>query len=101
MVNVDQDLKQLVMEALFKQYFSDWSDEVLDDLLFFDPELPEDYGFFLPQYTEPYLLNNDLYFYYTQHEIADRCTGQPQCALDYNVVEPYLTEEGRGFFDKR
>lgn len=98
MVRRDENLKQLVMNALFEQFFSDWEDEDLADLLFFDPEDDEDYGFFLPQYDDPWIYNNYIYFGYSEHEIADRCTGQPQCGLPYDVVEPYLTEEGKAFF---
>ena len=97
MILVDEDLKQLVMNELFEQFFSDWSSEQLAELLFFDPE-EEEYGFFLPQYDEPWIFNNSIYFGYSVHEIADRCTGQPHCGLPYNVMEPYLTEEGKAFF---
>lgn len=98
MIDVDEDLKEMVMNALFEQYFSEWDPEDLGDLLFFDPDFPEDYGFFLPQYTDPWILNDYIYFGYGEHEIADRCTGQPACGLSYSEMEPYLTEEGREFF---
>ena len=98
MILVDDDLKQLVMNGLFEQYFSEWRSEDLPDLLFFDPDLPEDYGFFLPQYDEPWIFNDYIYFGYSVHEIADRCTGQPRCGLSYSEMEPYLTEEGKTFF---
>ena len=100
MINVDEELEELVMNALFEQYFSEWSSEDLGDLLFFDPDFPEDYGFFLPQYTDPWILNDYIYFGYGEHEIADRCTGQPKCGLSYSEMEPYLTEEGREFFSE-
>ena len=99
MIKVDENLKQLVMNALFEQFFSDWEDDILPDLLFFDPEDEEDYGFFLPQYDDPWIYNDYVYFGYSEHEIADRCTGQPQCGLPYNVMEPYLTEEGKTYFN--
>ncbi len=98
MILVDENLKQMVMNELFEQFFSDWNSEDLADLLFFDPDEPEEYGFFLPQYDDPWIYNDLIYFGYSAHEIADRCTGQPQCGLPYNVMEPYLTKEGKSFF---
>lgn len=98
MILVDENLKQMVMNELFEQFFSDWNSEDLADLLFFDPDEPEEYGFFLPQYDDPWIYNDLIYFGYSVHEIADRCTGQPQCGLPYNVMEPYLTKEGKSFF---
>lgn len=98
MVNKDESLEMLVMNALLEQYFSEWDSEALSDILVFDPDDLEEAGFWLPQYTDPYLLNDNLYFYYWEHDIANRVAGQPYCALPYDAVEPYLTEEGKQFF---
>ena len=98
MLKVDDSLEQLVMNALFEQFFSAWNDDVLAELLFFDPEDDEDRHFFLPQYDDPWILDDQLCYGYSEHEIADRCTGQPNCRLPYHDVEPYLTESGKAFF---
>ena len=100
MIKADETLKELVMNALLEQYFYEiWGNDDLSDLLFFDPEDLEERGFFLPQYDEPWIFNNSVCFGYSEHEIADRCTGQPHCALPYSVMKPYLTEEGQAFFE--
>ena len=98
MVNKDESLELLVMNALLEQYFSEWDSEVLADILVFDPDDLEEAGFWLPEFTDPYLLNDNLCFYYWEHDIANRVAGQPYCALPYDVIEPYLTEEGKQYF---
>ena len=98
MLKADENLEQLVMNELLEQYFSDWSEEDLADLLFFDPEDLEERGFFLPEFNDPWILNNLVYFGYGEHEIADHCTGQPHCGLPYSTMKPFLTEEGQAFF---
>ena len=99
MVKADENLAQLVMNELLEQYFSDWSEESLPELLYFDPEEPEESGFWLPQYNDPWIYNDLIFFGYGPQEIAQYCAGQPQCGLPYDVVEPYLTEEGKAFFE--
>ena len=98
MVNKDESLELLVMNALLEQFFSEWDSEDLADILMFDPDDLEEAGFWLPEFTDPYLLNDNLCFYYWEHDIANRVAGQPNCALPYDVVEPYLTEEGKQYF---
>ena len=99
MIKADENLAQLVMNELLNQYFSDWNDEALPELLYFDPEEPEESGFWLPQYSDPWIQNDLIYFGYGPQEIAQYCAGQPQCGLPYDVVEPYLTKEGKAFFE--
>lgn len=98
MVKADDNLKQLVMNELLEQYFSDWSDEVLPELLYFDPEEPEESGFWFPQFNDPWIQDGLIYFGYGTQEIAQYCAGQPQCCLTYSTMEPFLTEEGQVFF---
>lgn len=99
MVKADETLEELVMSTLLEQYFSDiYPDDDYADLLFFDPDDLEERGFWLPEFTDPFLLYDNLYFYYWEHDIADRVTGQPNCSLPYDVIEPYLTEEGKQYF---
>ena len=99
MVKADENLAQLVMNELLEQYFSDWNDEALPELLYFDPEEPEESGFWLPQFNDPWIENDLIYFGYGPQEIAQYCAGQPQCGLPYDVMKPYLTEEGKAFFE--
>lgn len=99
MINVDESLEMLVMNALLEQYFGDiYGEDDLSDLLFFDPDDLEERGFWLPQVQAPCIVNDELRFNYSEHEIADRCTGRPSCSLPYSVIEKYLTEEGKAFF---
>lgn len=98
MIVVDDTLEELVMNALLEQYFSEWDDEDLFDVLYFDPEEPEESGFSLPQFNEPWIKDDYFYFGYGMQEIAQYSAGQPQCSLPYSVMEPYLTEEGKAFF---
>ena len=99
MVQADESLEQLVMNELLEQYFSEWSDEDLPEFLYFDPELFEETGFQLPQFNEPWIQDGYLYFGYGTQEIAQYCAGQPQCCLPYSTMKPFLTEEGRAFFE--
>lgn len=98
MVKEDETLEELVMNALLEQYFDEWRPEDLADILAFDPDDLEEAGFWLPEFTDPYIYNGYLYYYYWEHDIANRVAGQPTCALSYNEMEPYLTEEGKAFF---
>ena len=98
MVKADENLEQLVLNALMEQYFSEWDDEALTEILYFDPEDPEESGFPLPQFHEPWIQDGYFYFGYGTQEIAQYCAGQPQCCLPYSTMEPYLTEEGKAFF---
>lgn len=100
MVKADENLEQLVMNELLNQYFSDWSSDGLSELLYFDPEDLEESGFWLPQFNDPWIYNDMVYFGYGTQEIAQYCAGQPQCCLPYDVMKPYLTEEGKAFFAK-
>ena len=97
MINKDETLKELVMNTLLEQFFRDWQQDDLTNILNFDPEDLEERGFWLPD-TDPYIFNDSLYFFYWEHDIADRVAGQPNCGLPYNSVEKYLTEEGKAFF---
>ena len=99
MVKVDENLKQLVMNELLEQYFSEWSEDVLHELLYFSLEFPEESGFWLPQFNEPWIQDGYLYFGYGTQEIAQYCAGQPQCCLPYDTMKPFLTEEGQAFFE--
>ena len=99
MVKTDDNLKQLVMNELLEQYFSEWGSEDLPEILYFDPEEPEESGFWFPQYHDPWIQNDLIYFGYGTKEIAQYCAGQPQCSLPYSTMKPFLTEEGRAFFE--
>lgn len=97
MVHEDDTLEELVMNALLEQFFSDWQSDALDDILNFDPEFLEERGFWLPK-TDPFILHDSLYFFYWEHDIANRVAGQPYCSLPFSLIEKYLTEEGKAFF---
>ena len=99
MIKKDESLEMLVMNALLEQYFGDiYGEDDFSDLLFFDPDDLEERGFWLPQVKDPCILYDEVYFNYSEHEIADRCTGRPSCSLPYSVMEKYLTEEGKAYF---
>lgn len=99
MIKPDESLVMLVMNAVLEQYFKEvYGDDDFSDLLFFDPEDLEERGFWLPQVKAPFLIYDEVCFNYSEHEIADRCTGRPSCSLPYSVMEKYLTEEGKAFF---
>ena len=98
MVKADENLEQLVLNELMEQYFSEWDDEALTEILYFDPEIPEESGFSLPQFNEPWIQDDCIYFGYGTQEIAQYCAGQPQCSLPFSAMEPYLTYEGKAFF---
>lgn len=100
MIKADESLEMLVMNALLEQYFKDlYGDDDISDLLFFDPEDLEEQGFWLPEVHAPCIVYDQVHFNYGEHEIADRCTGRPSCSLPYSVMEKYLTEEGKAFFN--
>ena len=98
MIKADEKLEQLVMNELLNQYFSDWDPEELSGFLYFDPEDPEESGFWLPQFNDPWIENDLIYFGYGTQEIAQYCAGQPQCALSFETMVDFLTEEGKKFF---
>lgn len=99
MIKANDTLTELVMNALLEQYFHEiYGDDDISDLLFFDPDDLEERGFWLPQCKAPCILYDDVHFNYGEHDIADRCTGQPHCSLPYSIMEKYLTEEGKAFF---
>lgn len=100
MIKTDASLEMLVMNALLDQYFKEiYPNDDFWDLLFFDPDDLEERGFWLPQVKEPCLLYGGVDFNYSEHEIADRCTGRPHCLLSYSEIKPYLTPEGQAFFE--
>lgn len=89
-------LNELVEEGIVEQYFAD---EMLEDG--FDLQLMlqinEDEPFPLPS-TNPWIENDSIHFVYGPYEIAAFAAGMPECAFPYSVMEKYLTEEGKKFF---
>lgn len=95
MLKPDETLENLVMNGILEQYFEGFEPEELDEYLFFDRE--DGSGFHLP-YKQPWIENDSIRFGYDGHDIADRGIGNPVCGLPYDIMAPYLTEEGKSFF---
>lgn len=95
MLQPDETLENLVMNGILDQYFEGFESEELDEYLFFDRE--DGNGFHLP-YKQPWIENDSIHFSYDGHDIADRCVGEPVCGLPFNVMVPFVTEEGKAYF---
>ena len=97
MMNKNEELESLVKKALVEQHFSDYDSKEMEDIVFFDPYDDEEDGFSLP-IRDPWILHNSVCFTYGIKEVADYCAGMPECSLPYSIVEPYLTEKGKKYF---
>lgn len=48
--------------------------------------------------TDPWILNDSVYFSYDPYEISPFSFGTIKCVIPYSALEPFLTEEGKSFF---
>lgn len=96
MFNTLEGLNELVKEGILEQHFFEVMPE---DAFDFDLmlQVSEDEPFPLPS-TDPWIENDSIHFVYGPYEIAAFAAGMPECAFPYSVMEKYLTEEGKKFF---
>lgn len=89
-------LCELVEQGIIEQHFGEeFTEENFDiDMMLL---LGEDEAFPLPG-TDPWIENDSVHFIYSPYEIAAFAAGMPECAFPYSVIEKFLTEEGKAFF---
>lgn len=91
-----EGLNELVEEGIIEQHFYEVTgEEDFDFHLML--QVSEDEPFPLPS-TEPWIENDSIHFVYGPYEIAAFAAGMPECAFPYSVMEKYLTDEGKKFF---
>lgn len=90
-------LSELVEKGLIDQHFDpvfqDEENYNLKDML-----LLGEYEIFPLPSTDPWIENDSVHFIYSPYEIAAFAAGMPECAFPYSVIEKFLTEEGKAFF---
>ncbi|MBQ9285718.1 MAG: DUF3298 domain-containing protein [Bacteroidaceae bacterium] len=100
------ELIELLKKGLMA-YFNNGAEEpittetaLLEQLILYDnPDTPEnelEYGLPLPV-TAPWITRDGVCFVYQEYEIAAYACGRPFVVLPFEVVEPFLTEDGRKF----
>lgn len=89
-------LCDMLRDAVEQQYFSsllEGSDVAFEESL--HEEVVEDFP--LPT-TDPWILNDSVFFVYEAYEIAPYAYGMPGCGLPLSSIKDFLTDEGKAFF---
>lgn len=96
MFNNHDALCELVKQGIVEQHFGEeFTEEDFDlDMMLL---LGEDEAFPLPS-NNPWIESDSVHFIYNPYEIAAFAAGMPECAFPYSVIEKFLTEEGKAFF---